>query len=73
MFANRALNRAQQYLRQSEWVLKLDMRKYFFTIDHQILLRLLASKLSDENLLKLLSELLSTYKSKDTYAIWMIV
>lgn len=27
--SHRALNRAQQFLRQLEWVLKLDMKKYF--------------------------------------------
>lgn len=39
----KALERCQEFARKSEWYLKLDIRKYFDSIDHQIILYLLVS------------------------------
>jgi len=62
-----AIERAQQFLRNHNWVFKLDIKKYFFTIDHNLLLIDLCRKISDERLLRLLDQLLATYKSPSEY------
>ncbi len=62
-----ALGRAQSFLRKNDWVLKVDIRKYFFTIDHQILLSYLEDKIQDSHLLKLIAKLLQTYDSGMEY------
>jgi len=36
--SHRAVDRAQTFLAKNKWVLKLDIKKYFFTIEHQTLL-----------------------------------
>lgn len=64
---HRALDHAQQGLRTYSWVLRIDLRKYFFSIDHEHLLHLLSRKLSDRRLLKLLHQLLATYTSGPDY------
>ncbi len=64
---HRALDRAQSFLRKNDWVLKVDMKKYFFTVDHQILAADLENKIKDTHLLKLLANLLNTYKSGMEY------
>jgi len=64
---HRALDRAQWFLRRNSWVLKMDIKKYFFTIDHAILLHDLSQKFNDPRLLRLLKNLLNTYHSGDEY------
>jgi len=62
-----AIERAQQFLRKNSWAFKLDIKKYFFTIDHNLLLIELCKKISDERLLRLLDQLLATYESPSEY------
>jgi hypothetical protein len=49
----KALARAQQFTRQYAWYLKMDIRKYFDSIDHNILLELLRRRFKDRELLLL--------------------
>jgi RNA-directed DNA polymerase len=59
--ARKALDRAQRFARKYDWYLKLDIRKYFDTIDHRILLDLLARRFKDKELMQLFEKLLDTY------------
>ena len=43
------------------WYLKLDIKKYFDSIDHSILMRLLSDRIKDKNVLLLFQKLLATY------------
>lgn len=45
------------------WVLKLDIRKFFASIDHQILKRILARSIPDRGILWLLSEIIDSFYS----------
>ena len=56
--AHAAANRFQQHCRRFDYVLKADIRKYFPSIDHEILKGLLARKLKDRKLLSLLSRII---------------
>lgn len=55
------LDRAGRFAYQHEWFLKLDVRKYFDSIDHQVLLTLLEKRFKDPRLLALLARLLASY------------
>lgn len=56
-----ALARAQTFARHFPWFLKLDIRKYFDSIDHAILMNQLARRFKDRDLLDLFRRLLATY------------
>ncbi|MBP6925476.1 MAG: group II intron reverse transcriptase domain-containing protein [Candidatus Pacebacteria bacterium] len=45
------------------WVLKCDIRKFFASIDHDILKEILAKHISDEDILWLLDEVISSFQS----------
>ena len=45
--------------------MKCDIRKFFDSIDHEILLRLLSAKLPDEPLIKLLESIVYSFKVKE--------
>ncbi|UCD83479.1 MAG: RNA-dependent DNA polymerase [Deltaproteobacteria bacterium] len=55
-----ALFRYRHFLKRYKYVLKCDIRKYFQSIDHQILLQKLARKLSDRDTLLLLAEIIES-------------
>ncbi len=56
-----ALERAHGFSRKHPWFLKLDIKKYFDSIDHVILMQLLQKRVMDKALLNLCSQLLATY------------
>ncbi len=64
---HKALDRAHKFLRTNNWVLKMDIKKYFFTIDHNILLADIHKKIRDEKVMNLISKILDTYKSGSEY------
>lgn len=45
------------------WVLKCDIRKFFASIDHAVLLRLLTERISDKDILWLLGEVIGSFSS----------
>lgn len=47
------------------FVLKADIKKYFDTVDHKILLQILKRKIKDEELLFLLRKILANHESKE--------
>lgn len=59
-----AVRRAQAFARRFPWYLKLDVHKYFDSVDHETLLALLARRFKDPALLKLLRRLLETYETE---------
>lgn len=56
---HRAIAQAQHWVRQYPGFFKADIEKYFDSIDHQILINLLARKLKDESLLDLLARIIA--------------
>lgn len=56
-----AVTRAQAFARRYEWHLKLDIRKYFDSIDHAVLMQLLERRFKDRDLLALCGNIVGTY------------
>ncbi len=65
--SHRAMQRAQHFLRSSSWVLKMDLKKYFFTIDHELLIGDIQKKISDLRIIRLIQKILATYTSSPEY------
>jgi hypothetical protein len=57
----RALKRAQHFARQYSWYLKLDVRKYFDSVDHAVVMKQLSRRIKDKDLLSLFRKLLDTF------------
>ncbi len=57
----RAIERTQRYCRRYSHYLQLDVRKYFDSIDHDVLRGLLARRFKDQALLRLLSQIVGSY------------
>jgi len=64
---HKAVRRGFYFYKNNEFCYKLDIRKYFYTIDQEILLNKLSSKFKDHKLLNLFLQLLSTYKTESEY------
>jgi RNA-directed DNA polymerase len=58
-----AVRRAMSYARQSGWFLKMDIRKYFDSIDQDVLRGQLARKFKDARLLEVFDRILATYQT----------
>jgi RNA-directed DNA polymerase len=58
----RAVERAQYFSRRYPWFLKLDIRKYFNSIDHEILSKRLGKKFKDRRLLDLFDRIIASYE-----------
>lgn len=56
-----AVERARQFARQHGWFLKLDIRKYFDSIHHEILRARLARVFKDPRLLRLFDQIIASY------------
>ncbi len=57
----RALQRAGEFARKNGWYLKLDISKYFDSIDHNVIMRLLERRFREKPLLRLFEKILDTY------------
>ena len=53
-----AIRRTQQFMQIWPWYLKMDVAKYFDSVDHDILLILLRNKLKDKRLINLLERII---------------
>jgi len=60
----KALDRAREGSRKYQYVAKLDIRKYFDSIDHQTLKLELRRMFKDGNLLQLLDDIIDSYESQ---------
>ena len=56
-----ALKRTQYFARKNPWYMKMDICKYFDSIDHHILKELLSRRIKDKPVLSLFDQILSTY------------
>ena len=55
-----AANRVAEFLRAGGWVLKMDLRKYFPSLDHEILLGLIARRVRERKVLELVRRIVET-------------
>jgi RNA-directed DNA polymerase len=60
----KALARAQKYSRKYGWYLKLDIRKYFDSIDHGIMLQQLSRRFKDNDLRLMFRKIIETYHTE---------
>lgn len=58
-----ALSKAQRFQYQNEWFLKMDIRKYFDSIDHKILLSLLQKRFKDQYVLHIFHQIITSYET----------
>jgi len=47
------------------WVLKCDIKKFFSSIDHRLLIRMLAKHISDKDIIWLLSKVIGSFKTQE--------
>ncbi len=66
---HRAISRFKVFARQSSrnntatcWVLKCDIKKFFESIDHMILLKILSDYITDNNVVNLLAEIIRSFE-----------
>ena len=57
-----AVHRAQHHLRRNPWYVKLDIRRYYASIDHSVLLSLLQKRFKNQGMLDLLHRLINGYE-----------
>jgi len=57
----KAINRCQFFTRHHKWYLKMDIKKYFDSIDHNVVLQLLMHKIKDKSLLLIFKQIFDTY------------
>lgn len=62
----KALERAKTFQRQNRWYLKLDVRKYFDSIDHLILMKTLEKKFKDATLLNIFQKIINSYETEES-------
>ncbi|MDR3326645.1 MAG: RNA-directed DNA polymerase [Prevotellaceae bacterium] len=58
-----ALDRAKYYQHKYNWFLKLDVRKYFDSIDHQVLKQMLQCRFKEKNLLNIFCDIIDSYET----------
>jgi RNA-directed DNA polymerase len=56
-----AVHRAQQHVRRFDWYVKMDVRQYFASIDHDILKQLLRRRVQGAAVLRLISQLIDAH------------
>lgn len=57
-----ALDRAKSFQKKYGWFLKLDVRKYFYSISHEILKRHLQRRFKDRRLLQIFNAIIDSYE-----------
>ena len=57
------INRLSQNNTKTVWVLKCDIKKFFDSVDHKILIDLLDAKIKDKKMMRLLKEIVNSYSS----------
>ncbi len=65
-----AARRAEHFARRSSWVLKLDIRQYFPSVDHQILASLLERRVRDPDVLWLVHTVLRNHDHPEQAPVW---
>jgi retron-type reverse transcriptase len=62
---HRAVKKAEKNAGKNEFFLKMDIRKYFDSIDHFVLKQLIAEKIKDKKVLYLFSKIIDSYNVTD--------
>ena len=65
-----AVRRARHFSRQFPWVLKADIRKFFPSMDHAVLLRLIQAKIKDPSVLQLLELIIDQSNRQEPVLDW---
>lgn len=58
-----ALDRAKYFQKKYQWFLKLDVRKYFDSINHEILNKILSSRFKDKVLVGIFNKIINSYET----------
>ena len=58
-----ALDRAKSFQKKYSWFLKLDVRKYFYSISHDILKQQIRSRFKESKLLDIFGDIIDSYKA----------
>ncbi len=58
-----AVRKAQVFSRKFTWFLKLDIKKYFDSIDHQILLRLIGKRVKEKRVVTVFDSIVKSYST----------
>ena len=58
-----ALARLRKWMGRRDWFLKIDVRKFYDSVDHEFLKRMLARRFRERHLLRLFDRLLESYKT----------
>ncbi len=64
---HKAIRRGFYFYQNNQYCYKFDVSKYYYTIDHEILMKMLRKKFKDKKLLDFFSQLLSTYQTDGEY------
>lgn len=64
---HRALDMLQHFLRGGSWVLKLDIRKYFYSIDHALLMNDVDAVIGEAPVRALLRQIVGSYSAGQEY------
>ncbi len=62
---HKALERAMHFNKQNQYYLKLDIRKYFDSIQHDVLLFQLRNRFKDENLISVFNKIIESYSTSE--------
>jgi len=58
-----ALDRAKYFQKKYQWFLKLDVRKYFDSIDHEMLIKILSNRFKDKILVGIFNKIINSYET----------
>ena len=56
-----ALSCAAQFHKKNRWYVKMDVRKYFDSVDHEILFALICRKIKDRSVLQIFKKIIASY------------
>lgn len=56
---HKAIKRAQFFLKKNKWFLKMDIKKYFDSIDHNTMKKLIEAKIKDKKVISLCNSIIS--------------
>lgn len=64
-----AIEQAKTNQKKYNWFLKLDVRKYFDSINHSLLKSMLERRFADDLLLKIFNDIIDSYSTKEDYGL----
>jgi RNA-directed DNA polymerase len=59
---DKALKKAMEFSRQNRWYLKMDIRHYFDSVDHEVLKGLLSRRFKDKTVLRLFTSIIDSWE-----------